>query len=129
MVDEVKTRSQSKKRNIHTLSTTPQVEKLQQSLKLAKDIIDTIHEPFLVLDPDLRVVKANPAFYHTFKVLKKNTEGTLIYQLGNNQWQIPELRRLLESILLKHTTFKGFEVTHDFSNYWTKNYAFKCPPN
>lgn len=90
------------------------IDELRQSLKYFKDIIDTVREPFIVLDSDLRVVNANPAFYRTFKVSKKDTEKKLIYHLGNNQWQIPELRKLLESILSKHTTFKGFEVTHDF---------------
>ncbi len=90
------------------------IEKLQQSLKFSRDIIDTVREPFIVLDSKLRVMTANPAFYRTFRVLKKDTEKKLIYHLGANQWQIPELRKLLESILPKRTTFKNFEVVHNF---------------
>src|SRR5476651_2210654 len=60
------------------------------AIKHAQDIIAIVREPFLVLDSSLHVVIANPAFYKAFKVLKNNTEGRLVYELGNQQWNIPE---------------------------------------
>jgi PAS domain S-box-containing protein len=70
--------------------------------------------PLLVLEDDLRVLTANDAFYHTFQVNSAETQGRLIYELGNGQWNIPKLRELLETILPQQTVFKEFEVTHDF---------------
>ncbi len=93
---------------------------LRQSLKYTQDIIDTIREPFVVLDPKLHVMTANTSFYRTFKVNKKDTEKELIFRLGNNQWQIPELKRLLRSILPERTHFKDFEVNHNFPSIGQK---------
>src|SRR5258706_8872165 len=90
------------------------IEKLKKTLEYAQDIIDTAREPFLVLDTNLRVVTANKAFYSTFQVTRKDTEGILVYKLGNNQWNIPKLRILLEAILPKQVNFKDFEVEHTF---------------
>jgi PAS domain-containing protein len=67
-----------------------------------------------VLDGDLRVISVNRSFYETFQVKQEETKGSLIYELGNRQWDIPRLRKLLEDILPKNTTFEGFEVEHDF---------------
>jgi PAS domain S-box-containing protein len=83
--------------------------------EFAEDIIDTVREPLIVLDKDLRVVKASQSFYDFFKVTPGETIGTLIYNLGNNQWDIPKLRELLEKILPEKTTFDNFEVEHVFS--------------
>jgi two-component system CheB/CheR fusion protein len=79
-----------------------------------KEITETVREPFIILDKDLRVVTANKSFYAKFKTLKKNTEGRRIYEIGNNQWDAPELRVLLEHILPKHRLLNNYEVTHDF---------------
>ena len=87
---------------------------LTQLLSYYKEITETIREPFIILDKGLCVVTANHAFYHTFKVLKKDTQGKRIYDLGNNQWNAPELRELLEHILPKHRVFNNFQVTHNF---------------
>jgi len=84
------------------------------SLGYAQNIIDTIREPLLVLDSDLRVVSANRSFYQTFKVIPEETERHLIYDLGNQQWDIPKLRELLSDILPKHSTFDDYEVEHEF---------------
>ncbi len=81
----------------------------------SENIIDTVREPLLALDQDLRVVKASRSFYDFFKVTSKETIGTLIYDLGNHQWNIPKLRELLETILPEKTTFDNYEVEHDFS--------------
>lgn len=82
--------------------------------EFAESIIDTVREPLIALDTNLRVVKANQSFYDFFKVTSDNTIGTLIYNLGNNQWDIPKLRELLETILPEKTTFGNFEVEHVF---------------
>jgi two-component system CheB/CheR fusion protein len=78
-------------------------------------IYDTVREPLLVLDPDLRVRSANAYFYDTFKVDPKETEGRLIYDLGNHQWDIPRLRELLGDILPDNDSFESFEVEHEFA--------------
>ncbi len=87
---------------------------LEQLLSYYKEITETVREPFIILDQDLCVVTANHAFYRTFKVTKKDTQNRRIYELGNNQWDAPELRELLERILPKHRVFNNFQVTHDF---------------
>jgi chemotaxis protein methyltransferase CheR len=83
-------------------------------LETLDSILDSIREPLVVLDSDLIVVKANQSFYRTFNVSPERTEGVLIYELGNRQWDIPKLRELLEEILPKNTHFNDFEVEHHF---------------
>jgi diguanylate cyclase (GGDEF)-like protein/PAS domain S-box-containing protein len=80
----------------------------------AENIIDTIREPLLVLDSDLRVILANRSFSKVFKVTLEETTGQYIYDLGNKQWDIPKLRNLLEDILPRNTKFNDFEVEHEF---------------
>jgi PAS domain S-box-containing protein len=82
----------------------------RSSEQLFKDIFATIRKPLLVLDSDLRVYLANHSFYTSFKVTPKETIGNLIYNIGNNQWDIPRLHLLLEEILPKHKRFHGFQV-------------------
>jgi PAS domain-containing protein len=77
-------------------------------------IIDSLREALLVLDWDLRVKHANKPFYDTFQVNPAETEGLLVYDLGNGQWDIPRLRTLLEEILPQQQRFDDFEVVHDF---------------
>jgi PAS domain-containing protein len=91
-----------------------------QSWTYIKTVIDVVREPVLVLDSDFRVLSANIPFYHTFKVKPKETEGKIVYELGNNQWKIPALKKLLESMLPKQTFFRGFEVVHDFPSIGKK---------
>jgi PAS domain-containing protein len=86
----------------------------KESWTYLKTVVDTVREPFLVLDKELCVMVANDSFYQTFKVKKEDTEQRHVYELGNGQWNIPVLRKLLEEILPKDTFFKGFEVTHNF---------------
>jgi PAS domain S-box-containing protein len=80
----------------------------------AESIVQTVREPLLVLDEGLRVVTANQAFYQAFEVTSQETEHTLIYELGNHQWDIPELRKLLEGVMPEHREFHDFSVEHDF---------------
>ena len=79
-----------------------------------KTVVDTLREPFLILDNDLRIISANKTFYQTFQVGEEETEGVLVYQLGNGQWDIPKLKILLEDILPKNTFFESFRVEHVF---------------
>ncbi len=80
----------------------------------AQNIVDTVREPLLILDTTLRVRSGNRAFYQTFRVSPKETENRLIYELGNGQWDIPDLRTLLEDIVPKSSVFNDFELEHDF---------------
>lgn len=108
MEKKIKTQSDS-------LSGSKFLERLgEESWTYIKTVVDIVHEPILILDEDLRVMAANEPFYKTFRVLPKNTEGSVVYELGNGQWDIPPLRKLLEDILPKKTFFKGFEVHHVF---------------
>jgi PAS domain S-box-containing protein len=86
----------------------------QETREYAESIVDTVREGLVVLDADLRVISANRSFYETFKVKPGETEGELVYDLGNRQWNIPKLRELLEEILPTDTTFDNFEVEHEF---------------
>ena len=80
----------------------------------AQDIVDTVREPLLMLDTTLRVRSGNRAFYQTFQVVAEETENRLIYELGNGQWDIPDLRTLLEDIVPKSSVFNDFELEHTF---------------
>jgi PAS domain S-box-containing protein len=77
-------------------------------------IMQTVREPLLVLDSDQRVISANRAFYQTFQVTPREVKGKLLYDLGNRQWNIPKLRKLLEEILPKSTVFLDFKIEHEF---------------
>ncbi|MDX6305485.1 MAG: two-component system, LuxR family, sensor kinase FixL [Blastocatellia bacterium] len=85
-----------------------------RALNYFQNIVETVREPLVILDSDLRVTGASRSFYRTFSVTKEETEGRLIYELGDRQWDIPALRTLLEEILPAHTEFDGFEVDHVF---------------
>jgi two-component system cell cycle sensor histidine kinase PleC len=87
---------------------------LKKLMVYYKEITETVREPFIILDDMLCVVTANAAFYHTFKVRKGETEGKLIYKLGDNQWDAPGLRVLLEHILPNHRVMSGYEMSHSF---------------
>ena len=82
--------------------------------RYAEATIRTARDPLVVLRADLRVNTANDAFYKTFQTTPEQTEGRLIYDLGNEQWKIPKLRLFLEDILPRNSIFNDFEVTHDF---------------
>ena len=81
---------------------------------LAQGIVDTVREPVLVLDKDLRVLAVSRSFYSAFKVSPEDTKGRLLYALGDGQWDIPQLRVLLEKIIPEHGVMEGYEVKHEF---------------
>lgn len=86
-----------------------------EASEFAESVINTVREPLIALDQDLRVVSVSRSFYEFFKVKQEDTVGQLIYDLGNKQWDIPKLRELLETILPQKTTFDNYEVEHDFA--------------
>ena len=91
-----------------------QEQALQDSLNYAESIIATLREPFLVLDDELRVKRANRRFYETFEVSPEETEGQFVYDLGNQQWNIPALRKLLAEVLSNNHPIHDFEIDHEF---------------
>ena len=80
----------------------------------ASEIVETVPSALIILDRNLIITSANRAFYQTFRTSRADTEGCLIYDLGNRQWDIPALRTLLESVIPHRASVEGFEVEHDF---------------
>ena len=93
-----------------------QKKTVTRSQKYTEIIFNTMREPLIILDQNLKVVSASRSFYDVFKVKPEETVGQLIYDLGNKQWDIPKLRELLEDILPKKTTFDNYEVEHNFTS-------------
>ena len=87
---------------------------LDHSRVYADSVIENAREAILVLDGNLRVVSANRMFYRSFGASQKETEGSAIYDLGNGQWNIPQLRVLLEHVLPNNERVEDFEVRHNF---------------
>jgi two-component sensor histidine kinase len=81
---------------------------------LAQAIVDTVADPLVVLDGHLRVITASRSFYLTFRVDRQNTQGRLLYDLGDGQWNIAELKNLLEKVLPEHGVVEGYEVDREF---------------
>jgi two-component system CheB/CheR fusion protein len=87
---------------------------VQRAREFAESIVRTVREPLLVLTPKLKVRTANESFYRAFHVTREQTENRLVYELGNRQWDIPELRRLLDEVLPTDKQFEDYEVAHEF---------------
>ena len=85
-----------------------------------KNIFNTVRESILILDADMRVLSANRSFFTTFKVDSANTIGSLLYDLGNGQWNIPYLRMLIEDVLPKNDTVDDYEIVHNFESIGQK---------
>jgi PAS domain S-box-containing protein len=101
---------------------------LEKALVYADDIIATLREPFVVLDADLRVKTANRSFYDSFLVSKEETENRLVYDLGNGQWDIPALRKLLDEVLTRNQSVHDFEVEHAFPTLGRKTMLLNARP-
>jgi len=86
-----------------------------------KNIFNTVREAILILDDNMRVLSANRSFFTIFKVDSATTIGTLLYDLGNGQWNIPHLRVLLEDVLPKNDTVDDYEIEHNFESIGRKN--------
>ncbi|OGZ01053.1 MAG: hypothetical protein A2946_00035 [Candidatus Liptonbacteria bacterium RIFCSPLOWO2_01_FULL_53_13] len=97
-----------------------QGEERKLALHYMKTLVEVARESFLILDPDLKVISANPTFYEGFRVSPEETENKFVYELGNGQWNIPELKSLLEEILPEKKTVKNYEVLHVFETIGEK---------
>lgn len=91
-----------------------------EAIAYAENIVNTVREPLLVLDAELRVRSASDSFYRMFEVTREETINRLVYELGNREWDIPELRRLLHELLPEEKSINDFEVTHDFASVGRK---------
>jgi two-component sensor histidine kinase len=107
-------RERSRPADALTLPNIPLLVDLDDGRLLAQAIVDTIRDPLLVLDQDLRVVSASRAFYQAFRMKLQDVHGRPVYGLGNGQWDIPELRLLLEGVAPQHAAMEAFEVERDF---------------
>jgi PAS domain S-box-containing protein len=125
MKDKDKKKDQLKKELVELRIKTAELEqwkierirlwaRVEESSKYIESILETTHEPFVVLDEDLKVISANRSFYDTFKVKPEETVGQFIYNLGNQQWNTSRLRILLEDIIPKDSKFYNYEVEHYF---------------
>lgn len=95
-------------------------EKLREARDYAEAIVQTVRDALIILDQHLHVMTANPRFYELFQVLPNETEGQLIFELGNGQWNIPRLRSLLEDILPENHQLDNFRVDHQFETIGQK---------
>jgi two-component system CheB/CheR fusion protein len=100
--------------NKKTARATEGIVQLKAAEVLAKSIVNTVTEPLIILDAELKVFSANNSFYRMFRVKPEEIENQSILKLGNHEWNIPELRRLLETILHENTHFDNFKVERDF---------------
>jgi len=95
-------------------------EQVKEAQDYAEAIVETVREPLIVLSEDLRVQRANVAFYQFFHVTPQETEGHTLDELGDGQWNSPHLRTLLEQVLSTHQSFRDFEVAHNFPRIGVK---------
>lgn len=100
---------------------SPTIEESKQvALHYFETLVDVARESFLILNSDLRVISANQVFYQNFQVTPVQTENRLLYELGNGQWNIPELKKLLEEILPEKKVVRDYQVTHVFETIGEK---------
>ncbi len=91
-----------------------QEARLKVAQEMGAVLMEVVDKPVLLLDRTLKVLRANGAFCNAFGVRPSDTEGRFVYDLGNGQWNIPDLRRLLEEVLTERQNLDDFQVTHDF---------------
>ncbi len=102
------------------IATLIDIDDLKRARDLAEAVVAVVREPMIVLDAALRVRTANPAFYQTFQLESRETEGRLIYEIGGGQWNIPKLRQLLEDVLPKRSWMRDYEVEQDYKGIGVK---------
>ena len=107
-------RERSRPADVVALPSSPLLIDLDDARPLAQAIVDTIRDPLLVLDQDLRVVTANRAFCQAFRMNFQDIHSRPVYGLGDGQWDIPELRLLLEGVAPQHAVMEAYEVERDF---------------
>lgn len=96
------------------------IAELEHARNYAHAIVETVREPLVVLDENLRIVRANAAFHTTFKLSPGETVGCLFYELDDQQWDLPSLRQLLREVLPKDKAFENYEITNDFPRIGTR---------
>ncbi len=96
------------------------IAELIEKYAYAEAIVETVREPLVILDGNLRIKTVNKSFLDTFKRTKEETHGKYLYDLNSGEWDIPELRKLLEDILQQSSVFNNFEVTHNFKKIGQK---------
>ncbi len=110
----MKDKKEAKKEN-NKLAENKIIKRLEETAwTFVKTVVDTAPTPFLILDSGLRVIAANKFFYQKFQVSTRETKNKLIYDLGEGQWNIPKLKKLLEEIIPKKTYFRNFYIEHSF---------------
>ena len=97
-----------------TISKDAPFVDIQDGITLAQAIVDTVRDPLLVLDQNLRIIAASRSFYQTFQLVREDVRGHLLYEIDDGQWNIPELRTLLETIAKDHAPIEGYEVDREF---------------
>ena len=97
-----------------TLSKESPFIDIQDGIALAHAVVDTVRDPLVVLDHDLRVIAASRSFYKTFRLAREDVRGHLLYEVDGGQWDIAELRELLETIANNQATIEGYEVEREF---------------
>jgi len=100
--------------DIDTLKRT--LQSAEEARDYAEGLIETVREPLIVLDADLRISRATSAFYEVFRVSRAETEGRFLYDLGNGQWNVPRLRELLGEALFRNQSFEDLEIEHTFTH-------------
>ncbi len=93
---------------------------LEAARNYAEAIVETVQIPLIVLDDQLRVNSANRSFYQTFQVAPPETQQILLFDLGNGQWDLPELRSLLDDVLTNNAKVEDFEISHNFESIGQK---------
>jgi two-component system CheB/CheR fusion protein len=113
---------ESTNEELMTINTELQVrnEQLAEAYEYAEAVFGTIREAILVLDENLRVKTANRSFYKIFRTKEEETEGILIYELANGEWDIPKLKELLEDTIPSNGQFHGLELDHNFPSIGRK---------
>jgi two-component system, chemotaxis family, CheB/CheR fusion protein len=117
---------------VYTFTDVTRLKRSEQAMlearSYAENVLNTMREPLVVLDSELKVVSANRAFYEFFQVSPEETEQRLIYELGDRQWDIPALRQLMEEILPTDGTIEDFEVAHEFPGIGIKVMSLNARP-
>jgi diguanylate cyclase (GGDEF)-like protein len=109
-------RNEAQDSRIPSANEQKQTEVLLTDARLfAESIVDTLREPLLILGPDLRIIRANRSFYSIFKATPEKTEGFLLFEINNGQWNVPMLHRLFGEVQKNHTSFENFEMEHNFN--------------
>jgi two-component system CheB/CheR fusion protein len=101
---------------------------LEESRHYAQTVVAAMRESMVLLDRDLRVKMANPSFYETFHVSPQETEGRFFYELGNRQWDIPELREILGQVVSQGNSFQNYLVEHEFPGIGLRTMLLNCSP-